>query len=52
MTSAPVASLGMYDHPGQRAANDALWSAIARHLHGVGLAAPEALDRARPVEAI
>lgn len=52
MTSTPVASLGMYDHPGQRAANDALWSAIARHLHGVGLAAPEALDRSRPVEAI
>jgi ABC-type phosphate/phosphonate transport system substrate-binding protein len=50
--SAPVASLGMYDHPGQRAANDALWSAIARHLRGRGIAAPEALDRDRPVEAI
>lgn len=32
--SGPVASLGMYDHPGQRAANDALWAAIARHLRG------------------
>ncbi len=48
----PVASLGMYDHPGQRAANDALWSAIARHLRRLGIAAPAALDRDRPVEAI
>lgn len=50
--SGPVASLGMYDHPGQRAANDALWAAIARHLRGYGIAAPDALDRDRSVEAI
>lgn len=50
--STPVASLGMYDHPGQRAANDALWTAIARHLHGLGIAAPDSLDRTRPVEGI
>lgn len=50
--SAPIASLGMYDHPGQRAANDALWSVIARHLRRLGIAAPDALDRDRPVEAI
>lgn len=50
--TAPVASLGMYDHPGQHAANDALWLAIARHLRGAGIAAPDVLDRDRPVEAI
>jgi ABC-type phosphate/phosphonate transport system substrate-binding protein len=50
--STPVASLGMYDHPGQRAANDGLWSAIARHLRGLGIAAPDSLDRTRSVEAI
>ncbi|MEH3160334.1 MAG: PhnD/SsuA/transferrin family substrate-binding protein [Sphingomonas taxi] len=50
--SGPVASLGMYDHPGQRAANDALWSAIARRLGLHGIAAPDSLDRDRPVEAI
>lgn len=48
----PVASLGMYDHPGQRAANDALWSAVADRLRRQGIAAPAALDRDRPVEAI
>ncbi|AXJ97032.1 phosphate ABC transporter substrate-binding protein [Sphingomonas sp. FARSPH] len=42
----------MYDHPGQRAANNALWSAIVRHLRGLGIAAPDTLDRDRPVEAI
>ncbi|PVE52810.1 phosphate ABC transporter substrate-binding protein [Arthrobacter sp. TPD3018] len=42
----------MYDHPGQRAANDVLWSAIARHLRRLGIAAPNALDRTRSVEAI
>jgi ABC-type phosphate/phosphonate transport system substrate-binding protein len=35
-----IASLGMYDHPGQRAANDRLWAGIAERLiargvHGV-----------------
>lgn len=48
----PVASLGMYDQPGQRAANDAIWSTIAGHLRVLGIAAPDHLDRDRPVEAI
>jgi len=52
MTDPFVASLGMYDHPGQRAANDALWAAIAEHLRRHGIAAPPALDRGRSVEAI
>lgn len=46
-----VASLGMYDHPAQRWANDALWAAIANHLREAGIDAPAALDR-RPVEAV
>ncbi|WP_294198825.1 PhnD/SsuA/transferrin family substrate-binding protein [uncultured Sphingomonas sp.] len=45
-----IASLGMYDHPAQRWANDAIWSAIAARLRAVGIAAPLALDRARSVE--
>lgn len=45
-----VASLGMYDHPDQRAANDALWSAIAVRLRRRGIDAPATLDRGRPVE--
>lgn len=52
MTGPPVASLGMYDHPGQRAANDALWAAMSDHLQRHGIAAPSTLDRDRPVEAI
>jgi ABC-type phosphate/phosphonate transport system substrate-binding protein len=47
-----VASLGMYDHPAQRRANEALWSAIAGHLRRQGIEAPEALDHDRPVEAL
>lgn len=47
-----IASLGMYDHPAQHAANDALWAALARRLQARGIAAPSALDRSRPVEAI
>lgn len=47
-----VASLGMYDHVGQRAANDALWSAIGRHLRAHDVAAPDRLDRGRSVERI
>lgn len=45
-----IASLGMYDHPAQRWANDTIWSAIAARLRAVGIAAPLALDRARSVE--
>lgn len=50
--SGAVASLGMYDHPAQRWANDALWQAITARLAARGVAAPDALDRDRPVEAI
>jgi ABC-type phosphate/phosphonate transport system substrate-binding protein len=39
-----VASLGMYDAPWLRAANDALWAAIRGHLP---FAAPERLERGR-----
>ena len=46
-----VVSLGMYDHPAQRWANDMLWAAIARHLRTAGIDAPDTLDR-RPVEAV
>lgn len=46
-----VASLGMYDHPAQRWANDALWAAIASHLRAAGIDALDTLDR-RPVEAV
>lgn len=45
-----VASLGMYDHAAQHAANDALWRAIAGALRRVGIDAPDTLDRSRPVE--
>lgn len=47
-----IASLGMYDHPAQHAANDALWRAIAGALRRRGIDAPEMLDRNRPVEEI
>ncbi len=51
--TARIASLGMYDHPAQHAANDALWSAIAQNLRERGvLDAPEHLDRSRHVHAI
>ena len=43
-----IASLGMYDHPAQRAANDALWSWIAGRLVAAGVeGVPPALDRGR-----
>ncbi|KQM31800.1 phosphate ABC transporter substrate-binding protein [Sphingomonas sp. Leaf10] len=42
----------MYDHPGQHAANDALWRAIAAALRDSGIDAPETLDRSRSVEDI
>lgn len=47
-----IASLGMYDHPAQHAANDRLWSEIARRLDARGVCAPERLERSRSVEAI
>ncbi len=46
----PVASLPMYDWPEIAWATDALWHAIAKRLNAAGIAAPEALDRARPTE--
>lgn len=46
-----VASLGMYDHPAQAWANEALWAAIARGLRDSGIDASDTLDR-RPVEAV
>lgn len=48
-----VASLGMYDHPAQQAANDRLWAALASILRGHGVAdVPYELDRSRPVQRI
>lgn len=46
-----VASLGMYDLPHLRSANDRLWAAIAARLRRGGLAdVPDRLDRDRPLE--
>jgi ABC-type phosphate/phosphonate transport system substrate-binding protein len=51
--TARIASLGMYDHPGQRDANDRLWREIARILRARGVAeVPAALDHGRAVQAI
>lgn len=48
-----TASLGMYDHPAQQAANDRLWTAIARELRRANIPnVPDALDRSRTVDAI
>lgn len=48
-----VASLGMYDHPAQRAANDRLWAALAEALRRRGVRdVPDTLDRGRPVQEI
>lgn len=48
-----VASLGMYDHPHQRGANDRLWQEIARILRARGIAGvPAQLDRTRSVQSI
>ena len=47
------ASLGMYDHPAQRLANDALWARIADELRRRGVAdLPATLDRDRDLDAI
>lgn len=43
-----IASLGMYDHPAQRAANDALWGWIAARLAAKGMTdVPASLERER-----
>lgn len=47
-----IASLGMYDHPRQYDANDAIWVALARALHRRGVDAPLALDRSRSVDQV
>lgn len=47
-----IASLGMYDHPGQRTANDAIWDALSTALRGRGIDAPLALDRSRSVDEV
>ncbi len=48
-----VASLGMYDHPAQRDANDRLWSAIAEILRADGVSdVPDRLDRTRDVQTL
>ncbi len=44
-----IASLGMYDHPRQYWANDAIWNALGRALRRRGIDAPVALDRTRGV---
>ncbi|MDF1793461.1 MAG: PhnD/SsuA/transferrin family substrate-binding protein [Thalassobaculaceae bacterium] len=46
----PIAALTMYDLPELRAATDAWWATIARHLARAGIAdVPQALTRGRPV---
>lgn len=46
--TAPLASLGMYDHPAQHDANDRLWAWIAARLAASGVAGvPARLERAR-----
>ena len=47
-----IASLGMYDHPAQQRANDAIWAEVSWRLRARGIDAPERLDRSRPVEQI
>lgn len=46
-----TASLGMYDHGRQRAANDQLWAELARILRDRGIpGVPDRLDRTRSVQ--
>lgn len=46
-----IASLGMYDHAGQREANDRLWAGIARILRDRGITCvPDRLERGRSVQ--
>jgi ABC-type phosphate/phosphonate transport system substrate-binding protein len=48
-----VASLGMYDSPATRAANDDLWTGIARRLRAGGIDdVPDGLDRSRALDQI
>jgi len=47
-----IASLGMYDHPRQYDANDAIWDAISRILRAKGIDAPLKLDRSRPIDEV
>lgn len=48
-----LASLGMYDHPAQRAANDALWDWIAARLVAAGVPdVPTGLERGRAPHAL
>jgi len=48
-----VASLPMYDPPGLREANDALWAAIAAACRAEGVGeVPDGLDRARPLREV
>jgi ABC-type phosphate/phosphonate transport system substrate-binding protein len=50
---ARVASLGMYDAPGARAANDSLWQGIASRLTAAGVeGVPDTLDRSRSLDEI
>jgi ABC-type phosphate/phosphonate transport system substrate-binding protein len=46
-----IASLGMYDPPWLRGANDTLWQAIVARLHGIG-EVPAYLTRDRPLDAM
>lgn len=50
--SAPCATLGMYDRAETAAALDRLWTAIRAGLRAQGIAAPDRLDRTRPLHAI
>ena len=47
-----IASLGMYDHPAQQRANDAIWADVSRRLRARGIDAPDELDRSRAVQQI
>ena len=51
-SSAPVASLPMYDWPEVRWAHDAVWAAIRDRLRAGGATAPDALERTRPAEEV
>ncbi len=44
-----LAALPMYDRPELRAATDALWAHLREAIRDIGLDAPEALDRRRPM---
>lgn len=52
LASASLASLGMYDLPELRSANDLLWATLAEHLAAEGVEAPAALTRGRPLAGV